>query len=249
MTMRILYLYPGPLSAVDGGREELERRQDILRSLAPPDVMVDVRDVTHGGRPPKGPVSFETAYEAFTLVEGAASVLEEAEAEGYDAAVLGCFGDPGLEALRERLSRLVLVGPGASSCHLATMLGETFGVVTTSSLFINPARRMVHALGLAERAVGIEVVDMPPRELARDPAVTSDRTLASIERLKDKGANAIVLGCMTLGFLAARGALKPDCGIPVVSPVTAAFQLSIALVRCGLKPSKAAYPSPTGKIF
>ncbi len=247
--MRILYLYPGPLSAVEGGTEELQRRQDILRSLAPADVAVDVRDVTHGGHPPKGPVSFETAYEGFILVEGAARALEQAEAEGYDAAVLGCFGDPGLEALRERLSHLVLVGPGQSSCHLATMLGETFGIVTTSSLFINPARRMVHAMGLGERAVGIEVVDMPPRELARDPAVTNERALASIETLRSKGANAIVLGCMTLGFLAARRAISLECGLPVVSPVTAAFHLAIALVRCGLKPSKAAYPTPTGTIL
>lgn len=170
--MRILYLYPGPLSAVEGGKDELARRQDILRALAPVGVTVDVRDLTHGGHPPKGPVSFETAYEGAILVEGSARVLEEAEAEGYVAAVLGCFGDPGLEALRERLSRLVLVGPGQTSCHLAAMLGETLGVVTTSSLFINPARRMVHAQGLGNRAVGIEVVDMPPRELARDPAAT-----------------------------------------------------------------------------
>ena len=210
---------------------------------------MDVRDVTHGGHPPKGPVSFETAYEGFILVEGAARALEPAEAEGYDAAVLGCFGDPGLEALRERLSRLVLVGPGQSSCHLATTLGETFGIVTTSSLFINPSRRMVRALGLGERAVGIELVDMPPRELAQEPAVTNGRALASIETLKNKGANAIVLGCMTMGFLAARRAIGLDCGLPVISPVTAALQLSIALVRCGLKPSKAAYPTPTGIIF
>lgn len=92
--MRILYLYPGPLSAVEGGTEELKRRQSILRALAPADV---VRDVTHGGHPSKGPVSFETAYEGFILVGGAARALEQAEAEGYDAAVLGCFGDPGLE--------------------------------------------------------------------------------------------------------------------------------------------------------
>lgn len=247
--MRILYLYPGPLSAVEGGREELKRRQDILRSLAPSGVTVDVRDVTHGGKPPKGPVSFETAYEAFILVEGAARVLEEAEAEGYDAAILGCFGDPGLEALRERLSSLVLIGPGQTSCHLATMLGETFGIVTTSPLFINPARRMVYALGLGERAVGIEVVDMPPRELARDPAVTSRRAMASIEKLRGKGANVIVLGCMTMGFLEARRALSLECGLPVISPVTAALQLSVALVHCGLKPSKAAYPTPTGTIL
>jgi len=247
--MRVLYLYPGPLSAVEGGREELLRRQDVLRSLAPPDMQIDVRDVTHGGVPPKGPVSFETAYEGFILVEGASRVLEEAEADGYDAAILGCFGDPGLDALRERLSRLVAVGPGASSCHLAVMLGETFGIVTTSSLFINPARRMVHALGLSERLVGIEVVDMPPRELARDPAATAAKVRESASRLSGKGANAIVLGCMTMGFLNARKAIDLECGLPVINPVTAALHLSEALVRCGLKPSKAAYPTPEGRIF
>lgn len=52
-------------------------------------------------------------------------MLQAEEAE--DAAILGCFGDPGIDAMRKLTSRMVVVAPGAAGCHLAAVCGESFG--------------------------------------------------------------------------------------------------------------------------
>lgn len=48
-------------------------------------------------------------------------IVVEAEEEGYDAVILACGGDPGLFALREAVSILV-VGPGTTARHVCSLL-------------------------------------------------------------------------------------------------------------------------------
>lgn len=244
--MRILYLYPGPLSATAGGADELRRREELLRTWAAPDTTVDVRDTAAPDGTATGPVSFETSYEGYLALPGAVAALDRAEADGYDAAILGCFGDPALEAVRERMDRLPVVGPGAASCHLAAQLGEAFGIVTTSALFMTPARRLVAQLGLAARCVDIALVDQAPRDMGDD---TADRVRDAAERLRDAGADTLVLGCLTLGFLGVAERLTADLDLPVVNPARASLATAETLVRCGLLPSPVAYPTPHGTIL
>jgi len=247
--MRLIYVYPGPLSATDGGGGELQRRAAILRGWAAPDVEIDVVDTTEPGRAPEGPVSFETAYEGHLLVRPTARALVAAEADGYNGAILGCFGDPGLDGLRERLCRLPLIGPGASACHVAAMLGDRFGIITTSPLFVNPARRMVAALGFRDRLAGVELVGKEPRALAHDTGDTLARIVGAADWLRRAGADTLVLGCMTMGFLDLGEELQERTGLPVVNPVRTALHAAELMVRSRLRPSKDAFPTPKGMIY
>lgn len=247
--MRILYLFPGPLSATGGGREELTRRENVLKGWAAPDTTVEVRDTTMAGGVPHGPVSFETGYEAYLTVANTVPAFVAAEKSGYDAGILGCFGDPGLDAVRENLTGLPVVGPGAAACYMASMLGERFGIITTSRLFMTPCRRMLSILGLENRAAGIEVIDAPPRELARDFAQTRRRIGDAAEKLQREGADVLVLGCMSMGFMNVTDDLQAELGLPVVNPVRAALHMAETVVRSNLRPSKIAYPKPEGAIL
>jgi Asp/Glu/hydantoin racemase len=47
-----------------------------------------------------------------------------------DAVIVGCFDDPGVDALRELATRTLVVGPGAAAMHVAGLLGGSFGIVT-----------------------------------------------------------------------------------------------------------------------
>ena len=54
------------------------------------------------------------------------------ERAGADGHVIACFGDPGLDAVRE-LAAGPVVGIAEAAMHTATLLGRGFSVVTTLS--------------------------------------------------------------------------------------------------------------------
>ena len=62
------------------------------------------------------------------------------------------------------------------------------------------------------------------------------------QRAADQGADALVLGCMTMGFLELSKDVQARLGIPVVNPVLASLHLAQALVASGLSHSRRAYP-------
>ena len=205
--MRILYVIPGPMSRTELGPAEVTRRGEVLRSWAAPGTAVEIRDVA------SGPASIESAYEEHLTVPATAEAMLEAERDGFDAGLLGCFGDPGADALRELLQRMPVVAPGEAAFHVAAMLGERFGIVTVASSVVRPLRQLVARAGLSERLVGLAVVETPVLELGRDPARTLQRMAAAgRELVEQRGADTLVLGCMSMAFLDVTAELEGELG-------------------------------------
>jgi len=121
--MRLIYIVPGPMGRTPEGKAEVARRGKLLREFAAPRTEVDIVDV------PRGPASIESMYEEYISIPATAERILEVEEQGYDAAIVGCFGDPGLDAYRE-LTDMLVVGPGEASFLAAAMLG---GCATSSS--------------------------------------------------------------------------------------------------------------------
>lgn len=235
---RILYAIPGAISKTELGAAEVPRRAKILQSWAAADVEVEVRDVE------SGPASIESAYEEYLSVAPTAELLAAAEREDFAAAVLGCFGDPGLDALREITTTLPVVGPGEAAFHLAAMLGDRFGIVTVTDGVVSPMRHLVARSGLSEKLAGIAVTGMPVLEMtgARDDAL--DAVLARGRELVATGADVLVLGCMSMAFLDVTAELERALGVPVVNPARAALHTAEMLARTGLRHSKRTFPVP-----
>lgn len=59
----------------------------------------------------------------------------KAEKEGYDAIVIYCFSDVGIDAIRENV-RIPVIGPGETSLAAASMLCNRFTVLTSESINI-----------------------------------------------------------------------------------------------------------------
>lgn len=236
---RLLYAIPGALSKTALGRDEVLRREKVLSSWSAVDVDVAVRDV------PTGPASIESAYEEYLSVAPTAALLRDAEEEGFDAAVLGCFGDPGLDALREITTRMPVVGPGEAAFHLACMLGDRFGIVTVAWGVVSPLRHLVARSGLSERLAGIvvaetSVLDVTGHRDAMVEAVAAQgRTL-----IEQRGADVLVLGCMSLAFLDITSQLEAELGVPVVNPARVGLHTAEMLARAQLRHSKGTYPRP-----
>jgi allantoin racemase len=236
---KILYAVPGPMSKTALGQAEVERRGALLAQWAAPGTETHIRDV------PAGPASIESAYEEYISVAATAALLRDAEAEGFDAAILGCFGDPGLDALREVLTTMPVVGPGETSFHLAAMLGERFGIVTVAQGVVAPLAHVVARAGLSEKLAGISVTDMPVLEITgnREHAIESVCEKGQL-LVDERGADVLVLGCMSKAFLDITGEVEEKLGVPVVNAAKAALHTAELLARTGLSHSKRTYPTP-----
>ncbi|HEV7725508.1 MAG TPA: aspartate/glutamate racemase family protein [Modestobacter sp.] len=237
--MRIAYVLPGPLSLRHpGGQQELKRRQEILQAWAAPGTTVVVREVA------AGPPSIESAYEEYLSLAQTAGLLQTLQGEGFDAAIIGCFGDPCLDALYEVTEDLVVIGPGDASFHLAAMLGESFGVVTVDDGIVGPIRRQVAGSGLAARLAHVAVVSTPVLELSGNVDELVERACTGAREVVARGADTVVLGCMSMAFLDLGPLIEAAVGVPVVNPVQAALMLAEGRARFGLRHSKRAYPLP-----
>jgi allantoin racemase len=235
--MTILYQIPGDVSAGPLGRQELDRRLALLRDWAAPGVEVEIADA------PGGPFSIEGPADEALCVPPTLAALARRPAPP-DAVIIGCFGDPGLAALRETLECPV-VGPFEASLHLGAQLGRRVGVVTVVDNVVpmldHLARGMGESLNYAGSiAVNISVLDLKTR---------ADTLAATIEDagrtlVRDRGADVLVLGCMSMAFLQMAETIGGGCGVPFLNPARVALKTAEALVAMGLQQSRRTYPRP-----
>lgn len=242
-TVRILYQFATAKQKSELGMAEVERRHARLREWAGPGVEVEV------GLPDRGPGSIESRTEALLSVPALLERAERAEGEGFDAMIVSCYSDPGMEAARE-LTSIPVVGSGQASMHVAAQLGGRFSILAPregagSRAYENP-RKYGLALNYAStRGTGLSVMD-----LARDRERTLAR-LAEVGRraVEEDGADTLILGCMSMAFHDVTAALQERVGVPVVNPVPASLALAAYLVRAGLTHSRVAYPTPPKREF
>lgn len=139
-----------------------------------------------------------------------------------DAVIIACFSDPALAAARA-VSRLPVVGPGEASLLLAQLTARTFGVITILDSTVPQVEESVAALGLAGRCVGIEVMAMTVSGISGDTAAATATLVETGRRLADRGAQAIVLGCMSFGFGPFAAVAEQELGVPVINPLRASI--------------------------
>ena len=236
--MRILYQLTSPMEKTVLGADEVARRRDFLRQRAALGVEVDVRSLA------EGPASIESSWEAALVVPALCESVVRAQAEGFSAIIVGCFSDPGVDALRE-LTSVPVIGPGAAAMHLAAQLGTRFTILSPLETAPGRGHERLRGLALDGKLASIRAVNMPVLDLARCREAALDR-LEDVGRaaLRDDGADSLVLGCMSMGFSGITEDLQKRLDIPVVNPVTAALKTAEAVVAMGLSHSKLAYPMP-----
>jgi allantoin racemase len=230
---RILYLVPGPLSR-SRGVEELERRRSVLQEWAFAGTEVGIAENL------EGPGSIESAYEEYVSIPGSLELAAAAEADGSDAIILGCFGDPGLDGFREILS-VPVVGPCEASMHVAAQLGDSFGIVTVLDSVVGPLRKLARLAGLESRLATVVACDVPVLELG-DESYGPVRTAS--EAAIAAGSDTLILGCMSMAFLGVAERLSAELEVPVLNPARTALKTAEGLVSIGIAHSKRAYPVP-----
>jgi allantoin racemase len=236
--MKIAYVVPGPMSKGPMGLAEMQRREALMQGWAFPGTEVRVIDV------PTGPASIESAYEEMIAIPPTLDLIMACERDGYDAAIIGCFGDPGLEAARE-LVTMPVVGPCESAMLLAAGLGHKFSVLTIFESLIAGQELLAVKAGVRDKLASVRPTEIPVLDLMKDPARTKAR-LTEVARacVKEDRADALLFGCMTMSFLDMGTEIGAEVGVPVVNAGRAALKHAEMLVSMGLAHSKKAYPTP-----
>jgi Asp/Glu/hydantoin racemase len=156
------------------------------------------------------------------------------EGDWADAVLLACFGDPGLEALRE-VSPAPVIGLIEASCAEAAQGGRRFAIVTGGERWKPMLEEAIGLGGFGDRLARILAVAPTGGQIANDPegalALLAQSCRDCVER---DGAEAVILGGAGLIGLAAR--VAPMVGAPVICSVEA-----------GLRAARSALDAPSAR--
>lgn len=167
------------------------------------------------------------ATEAAYAIAAHAVLDAWADAPGdYDAVLVGCFGDPGLDALRE-LAGVPVLGLAETAMQAAARWGS-FAIVTGGERWPAILRRRVAAAGLAGRFAGVCVLPESGVELLADPPRALERLAEEAHLAREMwGVDAVIIGGAALAGMG--DAIAARLPFPVIDNVTAAARALAAL--------------------
>ena len=177
---------------------------------------VQVRTVTARFGAPY--ISDEASYAvaAHATLDAWAAALAGAPLEAPDAVLIGCFGDPGLLALRE--SSPVPVTGLAEAAFIEAARHGRFAIVTGGERWGPMLQRLAQSLGHAPLLAGILTVAPTGAQLASDPvAARALLSQACRDAVRQFGAQTVILGGAGLAGMAA--AIQPGLGVPIIDSV------------------------------
>ncbi|HWU38505.1 MAG TPA: aspartate/glutamate racemase family protein [Candidatus Acidoferrum sp.] len=219
--MKICYLLPG----LGMSKAEIARREKILNRIAAQGTAVEIKVVEDG------PPAIENAIDEYQAMPNILKFILQHQDE-YDALIIGCAGDAGLEGAREQ-ARIPIVGPGESSLLLGALGDKRFSLVTTSAERAAIKRRLVREAGLdVNRLVSSHSLDIPVLEMGKDVKKTQAALIGAMKDAKTRGADVMILGCLSPAFMdsALLKEAEKEAGIPLVNPIVTAVKVAEALV-------------------
>ena len=198
----------------------------------------------------KGPASIESTYESALAAIGVVDKIVEAEREGVDAVVADCMDDPGVEAGRELVS-IPVIGPAATSMHVAAMLGHRFSILAVLEADDRAFYDHATKAGLASRLASVRAINIPVLELGDREKTLTAVVEQSVKAVEEDGAHVLIFGCT--GMTGMAGAVEEGlrergiADVPVIDPALLAVKMAEALAGMGLSHSKRTYPTPPKK--
>lgn len=216
---RILVINPNSNQAVTAA---LDAALDVFRFAGGPEIACMTLE--------DGPYGIETQRDAESVTLPLRRVVEAAN--DVDAFIIACYSDPGLHVCREGTARPVF-GIAESAVTTALTRGDRFGVIAVASRSIPRHIRYLRQMCLTDRFAGERPLEMSVAETASGEK-TLDRLIEVGTKLKEDGANVIILGCA--GMARHRAAVERTLGVPVIDPTQAAVSIAIGTIQAGRAP-------------
>lgn len=195
-----------------------ERLVQVLAPTLPSAWVLDAHTAGFGASYIACEASHAVAAHALLEVWSAQTALASA-----DAVLIGCFGDPGLFALRE-CSACPVTGLAEASFIQAAMHGP-FAIVTGGERWRSMLQRLAQSLGYGQQLVHIETVAPSGAELLADPDMALRCLSQACEQAARPGVKAIILGGAGLAGYAQ--ALQAHIKLPLIDSAQAGLKVLI----------------------
>lgn len=184
---------------------------------------VEIRAVTAAFGAPY--VASEAAY---AVAGHAALDCLQRHAEGCDAVLIACFGDPGLFALREA-ARVPVLGM-AEACMAEAAKRGRFSIVTGGPAWKPMLERLALSLGFGSALASVRALRLTGPQLAADPKTALDLlSRESQSSVTEDGARSVIIGGAALAGIAALIAARVDA--PLIDSVECGARAAAALAR------------------
>ncbi|WP_198804819.1 aspartate/glutamate racemase family protein [Leptolyngbya sp. BL0902] len=200
-----------------------DRMVAVARTVAAP--KTTITGLTAAGTP-----VIRTHWEFATAAVETVVALK-AQAHDHDAAIIGCFGDPGLKAARHELS-IPVVGMAEAAMLSAHLLGGSYSIVTFGPHNAVTIADLARHYGLHTRLASVRIAPVSHAAMLADPtqAITACRT-AGQQALDHDGADVLILGGGPVTGMASQ--IAAELGVPVLDGIACATKLAESLVACG----------------
>jgi Asp/Glu/hydantoin racemase len=163
---------------------------------------------------------------AFAVAGHAALEAFAENADRCDAVLLACFGDPGLDALRE-ISPVPVIGLVEAAALEASSGGTRYAIVTGGLRWGPMLEEMVRLRRLDDTLAGIHTLSPTGGEIGSNPEAFRDMLVEATRHcISAYGAERVILGGAGLIGLAAQ--VQPLVEVPVICSVEAGFRAVLA---------------------
>ncbi len=221
------------------GHKEWNREiSEYLEPVKEEDTVLDVVSLKEGL-----PEHLEYHYYEALVATELLHTIKQAEKDGYDACIIGCYYDLFLKEAREICENMIVTAPAEAAMHIGTTLGSTFSTIVVRKKCIPDMRENVFRHGFVHQLASFRSLEIGVQELQKNPEFTKQRMREEIQAaIEEDGAEAILLGCtIQLGFFRQ---LQQEFKVPVIDANIA--PLKYAEFLCELKEKAGWYFSKRG---
>lgn len=187
---------------------------EYLNTAKGDDTVIDVKSLS------RGPMHLEYYYYETLVLPDTLKMVKQAENDGYDATIIGCFYDPGLLEAKEIVNKMVVTAPAESCMHIASTLGHKFSIIVGRDKWIPQMMENVNKRGFKDKLASFKSVGLGVYDFHKDEALTTKLLKqAAKDAVEKDGAEVIILGCtIQFGFYKE---LEEYLGVPVIDAVLA----------------------------
>lgn len=219
--MRIWYEFPRPASGAEG---YYERLQANWQKVGKWDSELVIKAPTRGTSEFRYSIvghMYADMLRTTEMVEG----IVQAEKEGYDGAVIGCFGDPGLDVL-ESIVAIPVLGPAKAALIMGRAFGRKMAFITLPH-WEHKVEKAVHSYGFGDFLIAnrpCRSLEIPLEKFSSEEEVL-DSFIAVARGAISDGADIVGLGCVNCSTLLTYKNIFEVDGVPIVDGAIAALKL------------------------